>query len=117
MEPKPSQPETTPTVSTASREDLELICEYPPRDADVPSANEAKGAEHVPKHQSRVTSDPSGTAMMSLRSGISPTEPPSHHMQTGELVFSSDPVVAQQQKEFYSHSKQHSSGETGEVSM
>ena len=115
-EPKPSpppRPVATPTISMTAREDLELICEYPPGGADPPTVNKARGGEHVPKGSSRVTSDPS---TMSLQSGISPTEPPSHHMQTGELVFSSDPVVAKQQKELYSHSKLQSSGETGKVS-
>lgn len=97
MEPQPSmppEPEATPTVGMTASEDLELICEYPPRGSDPPAPPETESVEHrwraAPQKGSGVTSEPSV---------MSSAEPPS----TGEQAFSGDSVMAKQQKELHSH--------------
>lgn len=90
-----------PTAVPVPDADAELICEYPPRGSDpVPE----------PKTPESPRTGRGGAVMSAQKKAASelPVQkkallPPSHHMQTGELVFSSNPVTAKQQKELYAH--------------
>ncbi len=97
-------------------EDVEEISQYPPprSRAAVEESRVEQLAKPPPSHQHQEvsykpkmakTAPPSAVPAPTPASTASPV-PPSHHMQTGELVFSRDPVVARQQKELYSLSPQ-----------
>ena len=91
-------PTPVPIAAPVPDVDTELICEYPPR-----------GPDPIPEPEPPRTGRGSTTMSVQKKPASELTVqkkallPPSHHMKTGELVFSSNPVTAKQQKELYAH--------------
>lgn len=108
-EPKPTPPQAPEAPVSRSiviaDEDRELICEYPPRGPEPASSSLPQSAESTRRVGPRGGVSGPEPSVPRTQQRVGSPEPPSHHMQTGELVFSSDPAVARQQKELYSPHK------------
>ena len=82
----------------------ELISQYPPPGEErEPIAEFPPSSRHqeARKRHTEPTEPPTVATTTPVPPAAALLGPPSHHMQTGELVFSQDPAVAKQQKELY----------------